>query len=86
MNINRQAFAVLLGVLTMSISTLDAADNPPNAQATPGATAAQTKPELVQDARSVAENRGAQKQIRKRVQVKQGSPPADIRALHQKSK
>ena len=86
MKISQLAIAGFALTIMSSVVTMNAAGIPPDAPTAQGAAAAQVNPELLQEAKSAAENGGAQKQTRKRAQVKQGSPPADIHALHPKSR
>jgi hypothetical protein len=78
------ACTVLLCAMTSGVTAVEAAGNPPNAQPI-GGTAGQSTPEVVLDAKSAAESQ-AQKQIRKRSQVKQWSPPPGITVSYPKSK
>jgi hypothetical protein len=85
MKITQLACTVLLCGMTSSVSGVDVIDDSPNAQPSPGPTAGQSKPEVVQDAKTAAESQ-AQKQIRARSQVKQWSPPPGITVSYPKSK
>ena len=86
MKINRLAITVFLLAIMSGVARVGTAGNLPDAPPVQGVAATQANPEQPQDAKFAAENRGAQKAVRKRAQVKQGSPPADIHALHPKSK
>ena len=86
MKTTRRAVMALLVTITVSIFATNAAGSAPDSPPAQSAAATQANPQPLQVPTSAAGNPGAQKASRKRAQVKQGSAPPDIHALHPKSK